>query len=171
MRINYWPDQYIEKQRTAPEAMKMIRSGQRIFVGSSCGEPQHLVNTLIQMADRFSDLEIVRLMSIKDSPITRLANDKNYENISIRNIYHGSAAAAHLASNKPFITPIHISAVPGLFIKRKLPLHVALVQTSPPDDFGWMSLGISVDVCMAAVQSADLVIAQVNPRMPQGAGA
>ncbi len=167
MKISYWPDDYTQKRKTAAEAMAFIKSGQRIFVGSSCGEPQHLVNTLIQMADRFSDLEIVRLMSLENSPITRLAKDKRCENFSIRNIYQGSAAAAHLAANKPFITPIHISAVPGLFIKRKLPLHVALVQTSPPDDFGWMSLGISVDVCLAAVQSADLVVAQVNPQMPR----
>jgi acyl-CoA hydrolase/GNAT superfamily N-acetyltransferase len=167
MKIVYWPDEYTKKRKTAGEAMSLIKSGQRIFVGSSCGEPQHLVNTLIQMADRFSDLEIVRLMSLENSPITRLANEKQCENISIRNIYQGSAAAAHLAANKPFITPIHISAVPGLFTKRQLPLHVALVQTTPPDDFGWMSLGISVDVCMAAVQSADLVIAQVNPNMPR----
>jgi acyl-CoA hydrolase/GNAT superfamily N-acetyltransferase len=170
MKTVYWPDEYTKKRKTAAEAMTWVKSGQRIFVGSSCGEPQHLVNTLIQMADRFSDLEIVRLMSLENSPITRLAKDKRCENFSIRNIYQGSAAAGHLASNKPFITPIHISAVPGLFIKRKLPLHVAMVQTSPPDDFGWMSLGISVDVCMAAVQSADLVIAQVNPNMPRVLG-
>jgi len=167
MNILYWPDEYVKKRKSAPEAMALIKSGQRIFVGSSCGEPQHLVNTLIQMADRFSDLEIVRLMSLENSPITRLAKDQRCENISIRNIYQGSAAAAHLSANKPFITPIHISAVPGLFTKRKLPLHVALIQTTPPDDFGWISLGISVDVCMAAVQSADLVIAQVNPNMPR----
>jgi acyl-CoA hydrolase/GNAT superfamily N-acetyltransferase len=170
MNILYWPDEYVKKRKSAPEAMALIKSGQRIFVGSSCGEPQHLVNTLIHMADRFSDLEIVRLMSLENSPITRLAKDKRCENISIRNIYQGSAAAAHLADNKPFITPIHISAVPALFTKRKLPLHVALVQTSPPDDFGWISLGISVDVCLAAVQSADLVIAQVNPKMPRVLG-
>jgi len=170
MTKHYWPDEYIAKRRTAEQAMGMIRSGQRIFIGSSCGEPQHLANTLVQMADHFSDLEIVRLMSISDSPITRLANENIHGNFSIRNIYHGSATAKHLASSKPYITPIHISAVPGLFLKRQLPLHAALVQTSPPDDFGWMSLGISVDISMAAVQSADLVIAQVNPKMPRVLG-
>lgn len=170
MKPSYWPDEYINKRRTAEQAIKMIRSGQRIFIGSSCGEPQHLANTLIRMADQFSDLEIVRLMSLENSPITKLANENIYENFSIRNIYHGSAIAKHLASNKPYITPINISAVPGLFLKRQLPLQVALVQTSPPDDFGWMSLGISVDVCMAAIQSADLVIVQANPKMPRVLG-
>jgi len=170
MTTSYWPDAYISKRRDAVEAIRMLRSGQRIFIGSSCGEPQHLANTLIQMADHFSDLEIVRLMSISDSPITRLANENIYGNFSIRNIYHGSATAKHLAPSKPYITPINISAVPNLFLKRQLPLHAALVQVSPPDDFGWMSLGISVDISMAAVQSADLVIAQVNPKMPRVLG-
>lgn len=170
MPVKYWPDEYVQKRRSAGEALTLIRSGQRIFIGSSCGEPQHLVKTLIEMADQFADLEIVRLMSLENSPITRLANEKRCENFSIRNFYQGSAAAAHLAPNKPFITPINISAIPGLFMKRSLPLHAALVQTSPPDDFGWMSLGISVDVGLAAVKSADLVIAQVNPRMPRVLG-
>ena len=80
MPTPYWPDAYISKRRTAEEAIHMIRSGQRIFIGSSCGEPQHLANTLIQMAGHFSDLEIVRLMSISDSPITRLANENIYGN-------------------------------------------------------------------------------------------
>ncbi len=170
MPVKYWPDEYVRKRRSAGDALKLIRSGQRIFIGSSCGEPQHLVKSLIEMADQFADLEIVRLMSLENSPITRLANEKRCENFSIRNFYQGSATAAHLAPNKPFITPINISAIPSLFMKRSLPLHAALVQTSPPDDFGWMSLGISVDVGLAAVKSADLVIAQVNPRMPRVLG-
>ncbi len=170
MPKRYWPDEYIEKHRTAKEALQMIRSGQRVFFGSSCAEPQHLANTLISMADHFSDLEIVRLMSLTDSPITKLANENLHGNFNIRNIYHGSASATHLAPSKPYITPINISAVPGLFLKRQLPLNAAFVQTSPPDDFGWMSLGISVDVCLAAIQSADLVIAQVNPKMPRVLG-
>ncbi len=170
MRINYWPDDYIAKRHTAEQAIAMLRSGQRIFIGSSCGEPQHLVNALVASADRFSDLEIVRLMSLENSPITRLANEARLDNFNIRNIYQGSAGARHLAPNKPFITPMNISAVPNLFKKRYLPLNAALIQTSPPDDFGWMSLGISVDVGLSAARAADLVIAQVNPKMPRVLG-
>ena len=170
MTTTYWPDEYIDKRRSAEDAMRMIRSGQRVFFGSSCAEPQHLANTLIRMADHFSDLEIVRLMSLANSPITRLADKNVHGNFNIRNIYHGSATATHLAASKPYITPINISAVPGLFLKHQLPLNAAFIQTSPPDDFGWMSLGISVDVCLAAIKSAELVIAQVNPKMPRVLG-
>jgi acyl-CoA hydrolase/RimJ/RimL family protein N-acetyltransferase len=167
---HYWPDEYVKKRMTAKEVMSRIKSGQRIFIGSSCGEPQHLVNALVEHAIHFTDLEIVRLMSLEKSPITRLASENRIEQFSVRNIYQGSAGAKHLAANRPFITPIHISAVPDLFLKRHLPLNAALIQTTPPDDFGWMSLGISVDVGMAAAQSADLVIAQVNSHMPRVLG-
>ena len=65
---------------------------------------------------------------------------------------------------------MNLSAVPRLFKSRMLPIQVALIQVSPPDDFGWMSLGVSVDITLAAAESADLVIAQVNPRMPRVLG-
>lgn len=170
MQTSYWPDEYVSKQKTAREALAMLKSGRRIFIGSSCGEPQHLVKTLVDNADNFSDLEIVRLMGLENSPITRLANQNRLNNFHIRNVYQGAGDVRHLEPNKPFITPINMSAVAGLFSKKQLPLHAALIQTSPPDDFGWMSLGISVDVGLAAADSADIVIAQVNPRMPRVLG-
>jgi acyl-CoA hydrolase/GNAT superfamily N-acetyltransferase len=75
-----------------------------------------------------------------------------------------------IAANRRFITPMNMSDVPSLFKTRKLPIHVALIQVTPPDDFGWMSLGISVDVTLAAAHSADWVIVQVNPQMPRVLG-
>ncbi|MGM0452975.1 MAG: GNAT family N-acetyltransferase [Thermodesulfobacteriota bacterium] len=170
MRTNYWPDEYLEKRCSAEKAVNLLKSGQRVFIGSSCGEPQHLARTLVAAAEQFTDLEIVRLMSLQNSPITRIANSEQVEHFSIRNLYPGSAGAKHLAASKPFITPIDISKVPDLFCKRLLPINAALIQTSPPDDFGWMSLGISVDVGLAAVRSTELVIAQVNPNMPRVLG-
>jgi len=167
MSVSYWPDDYIAKQRTAEDAIKMIPSGRRIFIGSSCGEPQHLVKNLVDNSARFSDLEIVRLLSLESSPITMAAKKDKGNHFNIRNIYQGTAETKSLSSLKPFITPMNLSAVPDLFIKGKLPIHAALIQVSPPDDFGWMSLGISVDVCLSAVQSANLVIAQVNDNMPR----
>jgi acyl-CoA hydrolase len=82
----------------------------------------------------------------------------------------GSAKSSHLAEKARFLTPLNLSAVPRLFKSRRLPLHVALIQATPPDDFGWMSLGVSVDITLAAASSADLVIVQVNPEMPRVLG-
>ena len=166
----YWADNYVEKRCSAQEAIGRIKAGQRVFIGSSCGEPQYLVKKLADAADTFTDIEIVRLLSLESTPLTLIADKTKDQSFNIRSFYLGSAKTKSLAKNKRFITPMNLSAVPRLFKTRRLPIHVALIQVSPPDDFGWMSLGISVDITMAAARSADFVIAQVNSRMPRVLG-
>ncbi|MGA7277871.1 MAG: acetyl-CoA hydrolase/transferase C-terminal domain-containing protein, partial [Desulfocapsaceae bacterium] len=166
----YWADSYLQKRISAEKAVSLIKSGQRVFIGSGCGEPQHLVQTLTEQANSFSGLEIVRLLGRETASLTAIADRTKDTSLNIRSIYLGSAKSESIARQKRFITPMNMSDVPGLFLTRKMPLNVALIQVSPPDDFGWMSLGISVDVTLAAARSADLVIAQVNPRMPRVMG-
>jgi acyl-CoA hydrolase/L-amino acid N-acyltransferase YncA len=166
----YWADNYVEKKRTGEKAISMLRPGQRVFIGSSCGEPQYLMRKLAEASDNFTDLEIVRLLSLESTPLTLIADETRDQSFNIRSFYLGSAKPKSIAKNKRFITPMNLSAVPKLFESRRLPLHAALIQVSPPDDFGWMSLGISVDITMSAAMSADLVIAQVNSRMPRVLG-
>ncbi len=163
-------DKYRSKLRTADQSVRMIRSGQRVFIGSSCGEPQHLVDALIDHAKYFSDVEVVRLLSIEGSLLSLMVDEYRGHTFNVRSIYQGSEQTKSLRANKRFITPMTLWAVPNLFKRGLLPLHVALIQVSPPDDYGWMSLGISVDVTLAAAQSAAMVIAQVNPKMPRVPG-
>ena len=170
MTTSHWPDEYLKKRVSAQEAIGKIQPGQRVFIGSSCGEPQGLVRELVNQAHCFADLEIVRLLSLESSPLTQIAAKTEGNCFTIRSFYLGSIKPRSLERNKRFITPINLSAVPRLLKSRQLPIHVALIQVSPPDDFGWMSLGVSVDITLAGAQSADLVIAQVNPRMPRVLG-
>jgi acyl-CoA hydrolase/GNAT superfamily N-acetyltransferase len=165
-RSIYWADTYVEKKRTAEQAIAMIRPGKRVYIGSASGEPQALVRALSKAAIGISGLEVVRLMSRETTSLSEIADKTRDHSLNIRTIYLGSADTEGIARYMRFITPINMSEVPGLFKSRKLPIHVALVQVSPPDDFGWMSLGVSVDITLAAAQSADMVIAQVNPTMP-----
>jgi acyl-CoA hydrolase/RimJ/RimL family protein N-acetyltransferase len=166
----YWADSYLQKKISADDAIARIKSGGRVFIGSGCGEPQHLVQALTERANRFSGLEIVRLLGRETASLTAIADRTEDTSLNIRSIYLGSAKSPSIARHKRFITPMNMSDVPSLFLTRKMPLNVALIQVSPPDDFGWMSLGISVDVTMSAARSADLVIAQVNPMMPRVMG-
>ncbi len=166
----YWADNYIQKSTSADEALKHIKPGQRVFIGSSCGEPQHLVNALSSAAGRFTDLEIVRLLSIESGPLTLIANRSHSQQFNIRSFYLGSASSTKIHRNKRFITPINLSQIPHLFKSRMMPINAALIQASPPDDFGWMSLGVSVDITLAACEAADIVICQVNPNMPRVLG-
>ncbi|MCG6911270.1 MAG: GNAT family N-acetyltransferase [Deltaproteobacteria bacterium] len=166
----YWADNYVEKKCNAEHAIKKIKAGQRVFIGSSCGEPQHLVQALGEASNRYTDIEIVRLLALESTPLTLIANKSKSQNLTIRSFYLGSAKAERLSRNQRFITPINLSAIPRLFRSRFLPINVALIQVTPPDDFGWMSLGVSVDITLAAALSADIVIAQVNTNMPRVLG-
>ena len=166
----YWADHYLDKKSDAQHAIRRIKSGQRVFIGSACGEPQELVRVLADNARLFTGLEIVRMMSHESAPLSEIATKTHESNLSIRQIYLGSAASEGFSQNLRYVMPMNMSDVPGLFKRRKLRINVALIQVSPPDDFGWMSLGISVDVTQAAAYSADLVIAQVNSYMPRVMG-
>lgn len=166
----YWADNYVQKKCSIQEAIRQIKPGQRIFIGSSCGVPQALVREFAEVSAQLTDVEVVRLLALESTPLTLIANKTGDHSLNIRSFYLGSAKPRGLARNMRFITPINLSAVPRLFKSRQLPIHVALIQVSPPDDFGWMSLGVSVDITLSAALSADWVIAQVNPRMPRVLG-
>ena len=161
---------FAQLKKSGPEAIDALRPGQRVFIGSGCGEPQHLVNTLLDRASGFADLEIVRLLSLESSLVAMMAEESHDRIFNVRSIYLGSGQTRSLEANKRFITPIPLSTVPRIFRDGLLPLDFALVQVTPPDAYGWLNLGISVDVTLAAAQSAAKVIAQVNPRMPRVPG-
>lgn len=167
---SYWADDYVYKKLSILDAVSNIHSGQRVFIGSYCGEPQALVRGLADISDKLSDIEIIRLMSRETTPLTQIADRTNDQAMSIRSIYLGSAKSAELEKNKRFYTPVNMAEVPRLFSSRRIPIDVAMIQVSPPDDFGWMSLGVSVDVTLSAALSADIVIAQVNSRVPMVLG-
>ena len=166
----HWADHYVEKKKDALDAVRLIKGGQRVFIGSSCGEPQHLVKALAETSNCFSDIEIVRLMALERSPLSLIADKTMCRAMNIRSFYLGSAKISSMRREMRFLTPINLSEIPRLFKSRQLPIHVALIQVSPLDDFGWMSLGVSVDITQSAALNADMVIAQVNSRMPRVLG-
>ena len=169
-RTSYWADDYIEKKCSVEAAIQRVKAGQRVFVGSSSGEPQHLVREFADSAARLKDVEIVRLLALETTPLTLIADKTKGHSLNIRSFYLGSSKPRRVAKNIRYITPMNLSAVPRLFKTRQLPIHIALIQVSPPDDFGWLSLGVSVDITLSAALSADLVIAQVNTKMPRVLG-
>jgi acyl-CoA hydrolase/RimJ/RimL family protein N-acetyltransferase len=162
--------QFAKLKKSGSAAIAAIRPGQRVFIGSGCGEPQHLVNNLLDSAGGFADLEIVRLLSLESSLVAMMAEESQDRIFNVRSIYLGSGQTRSLRANKRFITPIPLSTVPRIFRKGHLPLDFALIQVTPPDAYGWMNLGISVDVTLAAAQSAANVIVQVNSQMPKVPG-
>ena len=153
-KTSYWADNYVQKLTSAKKALQHIQPGQRVFIGSSCGEPQHQINELSEVSARFTDLEFVRLLSVESGPLTLIANRSHSQQFNIRSFYLGSASPKKIHRNKRFTTPINLSQIPHLFHSRMMPINAALVQASPPDDIGWMSHGVSVDKTLAACESA-----------------
>ncbi len=85
----YWADNYVEKKRSGEEAIGMLKRGQRVFIGSSCGEPQYLIRMLAEAAPMFTDLEIVRLLSLETTPLTLIADKSKGRSFNIRSFYLG----------------------------------------------------------------------------------
>ncbi len=157
---------YSDKVVTAKQAISSISRGKRVFIGSYCAEPQYLVSALIDQTDHFSDVEVVRFLNLEGSLMGLVAEETKGRCYHVRSIYQGSGMIEGLTASRRFLTPMNLYTVPSLFKMRHIPIHCALIQTAPPDAFGWLNLGISVDITLAAAAAADIVIVQVNPRMP-----
>ena len=157
-----------EKRLTSVEgAFQRIRPGRRIFIGTACAEPQFLVKNLTRFPAQIADAEILHLLSMGVSPYT----DAAFRDMFRLNTYFiGRAARDAVARGDADYTPIFLSEIPKQVKNRRLRIHVALVQVTPPDPFGNCSLGVSVETVKAAVEQADYVIAQVNARMPRTLG-
>lgn len=145
-----------------------IHRGDRIFIGTGCGEPQHLVHALTDYVQTHPtalfDTEVLQVWTLGIAPYAdeRL---KTYFRHNSFFISHNTRSAVNQGAAD--YTPVFLSHVPNLFFRGLVPIDVALIQTSPPDDHGFMSLGVSVDIVKAAAEKARLVIAQVNAHMPR----
>ncbi|MFQ5831359.1 MAG: GNAT family N-acetyltransferase [Candidatus Thorarchaeota archaeon] len=158
-----WKDKYKDKILTAEEAIKKVKRGTRIFLGTGCGVPYHLVQELARNASRMADNEIVHLLTLGDTPS---ADPKFQEQFRHNSFFVSDNIRTAVYEGRADYTPAHLSDIPVFFRTKRIPLDVALIQISPPDEHGYSSLGISVDITKSAAESSDLVIAQVNERMP-----
>ena len=162
-----WRAQCTDKIVTAAEALKIIRPGNRVFIGSACGEPQELVRAMTEFGDRVDDTEVIHVLTLGVAPY---AQPKYAPHFRPNAFFVGNSVRAAVNEARADYTPIFLSQLPGLFRSRRIAIDVALVMVSPPDAYGNCSLGVSVDITKAAVESAKLVIAQVNPQMPRTLG-
>lgn len=158
-----WTEKYKSKILGAEKAIKRIKRGSRIFLGTGCGVPYHLVQELAKHADQMADNEIVHLLTLGDTP----SADPKFQSQFRHNTFFVSENIREaVAEGRADYSPIMLSDIPALFRSKRMPLDVALIQVSPPDDHGYCSMGIAVDITKSGAESADLIIAQVNENMP-----
>ncbi len=152
---------------SADEAISIIQSNHRVFIHSVAAAPRLLIEAMTARAPELRDVEIVHIHTEGPAPY---ADPALSESFRICSLFVGPNAREAVNKGQGDYIPIFLSEVPQLFRKDILPIDVALIQVSPPDRHGCCSLGVSVDVARAAVQTARYVIAQVNPQMPRTHG-
>jgi len=159
---------YAGKFVAESEIFSHVHRGDRIFISTACAEPQYLVHALVDYVNArpkaFFDAEVIHVWTLGVAPYT---DEKFQRNFRHNSFFIGNSTRAAINAGVADYTPIFLSQVPSLFQRGSVPIDVALIQTSLPDDHGYMSLGISVDIVKAAVDNAKLVIAQINSNMPR----
>jgi acyl-CoA hydrolase len=162
-----WREEYRSKCMDGAQALKAIRSGERVWVQSGCGTPSVLLDALVAHASELRNVEIVHMKTLGEAVYTR----PEYEGIfRHRALFLGDNVREAVAAGRADYTPIFLSEIEGLFASGALPLDVTLMQVSPPDEHGFVTLGTTVDCTLNAARASKTVIAEVNERMPRTHG-
>ena len=162
-----WQQQYHDRIGTAPAAMRIIRPGDNIFIGTGCAQPQHLVSALVEHSDHIYDAHIIHLLTMGVAPYT---DERLRDKFNMNTFFIAENVRDALDRGIGDYTPIFLSDIPLQFESGRIPIDVALIAVCPPDANGLCSLGVSVDIVRSAAANAKYVIAQVNPLMPRVMG-
>jgi 4-hydroxybutyrate CoA-transferase len=153
---------------TTPEiAVQSIKSGDHVFVHTAAATPLLLVNALSERAEELENVSIYSLHTEHPAPYALVKNEKAFH---VKPFFVGANIRENIQANRGSYIPVFLSEAPSLFRRGIIQLDVALISVSPPDEHGCCSLGVSVDISMAAVQNAKIIIAQVNREMPRTHG-
>ncbi|MDD7986453.1 GNAT family N-acetyltransferase [Lentisphaera marina] len=144
-----------------------IRSGDRIFFGSGAACPHKLIKRFLDHSDQFSDIELTHILTLGGAP---WADEKYSDRLRVNSFFLGPGTREAVSRGDADYTPCFLSEIPGLMEDKVHPIDVAFIQVTPPDEHGFCSLGVSVDIASAAARTAKYVIAEINPRMPKTLG-
>ena len=165
MGYKNWLKQYCnEKIISSKNAVSKIKKGSRVFIGTGCGEPQELIRAMV-LNQNLQDIMIYQMLSLT---LSGYMNDESFlKRFSLKLFFISRPMRKAAFEGKIDYIPAYLSQIPKLFASHRIGLDVALIQVGPPDNFGYCSLGISVDITRAGFENAGMVIAQVNPNMPR----
>lgn len=152
------------KYFSAADAVKLIKSGDRVFIHSAACAPQQLIKAMVNRSSELRNVEIVQIHTEGPAPY---ADPEYVESFKVNAFFVGKNIRKAVQEGRANYTPLFLSEIPLLFINKVLPLDVALIQVTPPDKHGMCSIGPSVDVSISAIKNAKRIIAQVNPQLPR----
>ena len=157
-----WKRYYQEHLTTAEEAVKRIKSGNRVVVAHACGEPTYLIDKMIENASVYKDVEIVHMVAMGKAEYCKPEYAENFRHNAF---FVGGTTRKAIEEGRGDFTPCFFFEIPERF-RTDMPVDVAMITCTPPDENGRCSLGVSVDYTQEAVKDAKIVIAQVNEEMP-----
>ncbi len=162
-----WLDKYLEKRRTAAEAVQVIRSGDCVYIHPGCAEPEQLVKAMVARAGELQNVKIIHILTRGGADYVRPEMSGSFRHVAL---FSGANVREAINEGRADFVPIFLSEIESLFSGGSLPIEVALIHVSPPDEHGFCSFGAGVDTTKTAAEYARTVIAQVNPKMPRTLG-
>ena len=162
-----WLHNYHDRIVSAEEAVQSVKSGDRVYLTGNCSVPQALMKALIERAPTLTDVEICHILTLGKTPYAEPAFAGH---LRVNTLFIGEGVRLAVNEGRADFTPVRLSEVPQLFTEGILPVDVAFIHVTPPDEHGFCSYGVEVSTNRAAAQSAKLVIAELNPRMPRTLG-
>ena len=166
-RTMTWEIDYKQKLRTPDEALRFVQSGMRVYIQPGCAEPETLVEALMRRAPSLEDVEVVHMMTMGAAPYVAPEMAGHFRHNAM---FIGPNVREAINDGRADYTPINLSEIEGLFESGVMPIHVALLQLSPPDSHGFCSFGVGVDTSLTAAKCARFVVAQINAQMPRTFG-
>jgi acetyl-CoA hydrolase len=160
------PD-YHHKLSSPEEAVKLIRAGDSVYVHPGCAAPQRLLAAMVARREELHDVRVIHLMSQGRADYALPGMERHFRHLAL---FIGKNTRDAVNGGRADYIPVFLSEIPRLFTTRTVPVDVALIQVSPPDEHGFCSFGVGVECTKAAASIARVVIAQVNPRMPRVLG-
>jgi len=162
-----WTEQYSQKVVSAAEAVKAVKSGDRIFLTGNCSVPNQILAALVDRAKELKDVEINQALTVGSADYVA-PEMEGHIRVNTMFISHNTRQAVH--AGRADFTPVLLSEFPLLFKNKILPVNVAFVHLSPPDAHGYCSFGIEVGLSKSPAESAEIIIAEVNEQMPRTLG-
>ncbi len=162
-----WVDIYRSRRTSAAEAVKDIRSGDRVWVHPGCNTPVKLLEAMVERAPELEDVEVVHILTLAPAPYVEPGMERHFRH---RALFTGGNVRQAVNEGRADFVPIHLHEVPSLITGGLMPVDVALVHLSPPDEHGFCSFGVGVDATKSAVENASTVIALINQQMPRSLG-
>jgi acyl-CoA hydrolase len=152
---------------SADEAVECVRSGQRVYIHNGCAEPTELVRALTRRGPELSDVEVIHMATMGVADYSLPEHEGHFRTNAL---FIGGNVRRAIQEGRGDYTPVFLSEIEGLFSSGAIPIDVALLQCTPPDAHGYMSLGPSIDVSLTVAQCARHVVVEINDRMPRTLG-